>query len=57
MWRLRNEVVFNGHQPDMMELGELVKVRVGLWVRSSLPSVHYSVHQIVENLSQVRQCI
>ncbi|KAL7235498.1 hypothetical protein ACSBR1_018904 [Camellia fascicularis] len=54
-WRLRNEVVFKGHLPDMKELGELVKVRVGLWV--SLPNVHYSVHQIVENLSEVRQCI
>ncbi|CAL5393987.1 unnamed protein product [Camellia sinensis] len=56
-WRLRNEVVFKGLPPDMMELGELVKVRVGLWVRASLPIVHYSVHHIVENLSQVLSCI
>ncbi|CAL5334586.1 unnamed protein product [Camellia sinensis] len=56
-WRLRNEIVFKGHIPDMLELGELVKVRVGLWVRASLPSVHYSVHHIVENLSQVLLCI
>ncbi|XP_028113521.1 uncharacterized protein LOC114311593 [Camellia sinensis] len=56
-WRLRNEVVFNGKQPDMNELCEVLKVRVGLWVKSSKPSVQYSVHQIVENLSQVRFCI
>ncbi|CAL5393757.1 unnamed protein product [Camellia sinensis] len=56
-WKLRNEVVFNGKQPDMNELGEVVKVRVGLWVKSSMPSVQYSVHQIVENLSQVKLCI
>ncbi|CAL5369282.1 unnamed protein product [Camellia sinensis] len=52
-WRLRNEIVFKGHLPDMLELGEVVKVRVGYWVRASLPSVTYSVHHIVENLSQV----
>ncbi|XP_028078212.1 uncharacterized protein LOC114280083 [Camellia sinensis] len=51
-WRLRNEVVFNGKQPNMNELCEVVKVTVGLWVKSSMPSVQYSVHQIVENLSQ-----
>ncbi|KAL7212853.1 hypothetical protein ACSBR2_015530 [Camellia fascicularis] len=56
-WRLRNDVIFNGGQPDMNELGESVKVRVGLWVKSSMPSVHYSVHQFVENLNQVRPCL
>ncbi|XP_028089315.1 uncharacterized protein LOC114289749 [Camellia sinensis] len=54
-WRLRNEIVFKGHLPDMLELGEVVKVRVEYWVRASLPSVHYSVHHIVENLSQIRR--
>lgn len=49
--------MFNGHQPNMNELGKLVKVRVGLWVKSSTPTVHYSGHHIVENLSQVRLCI
>ena len=56
-WRLRNEIVFKGNVPDMLELGEVVKVRVGDCVRASLPSVNYSVHHLVENLSQVLVCI
>lgn len=56
-WRLRNDVVFNGYQPNMAELGETVKVRVGLWVMSNLPSIPYSVHDIVENLNHVMICL
>ncbi|XP_028113856.1 uncharacterized protein LOC114311884 [Camellia sinensis] len=38
VWRLRNECVFKGSQPNMEALGEIVKVRVGLWAKSGLPS-------------------
>lgn len=57
VWRLRNECVFKGNQPNMEELGEIVKVRVGLWAKSGLPEFHYSVHDVVANLNQVTCCL
>lgn len=41
----------------MGELCEIVKVRVGMWVKSNQNAVPYSVHDIVENLTQVRLCL
>lgn len=57
VWRLRNDCVFKGSQPTMDELGEIVKVRVGLWAKSRLPEIHYTVHDVVANLNQVRCCL
>lgn len=57
VWRLRNDCIFNGCQYILDELCERVKVRVGMWVKSNLNGVPYSVHDIVENLNQVRLCL
>ena len=57
VWRLRNECVFKGSQPNMEALGEIVKDRVGLWAKSGLPRFQYSVHDVVANLNQVTSCI
>ncbi|CAL5348368.1 unnamed protein product [Camellia sinensis] len=56
-WRLRNDCVFHERQPNLEKLGEIIKVRIGLWVKSGLPAIPYSVHDFVENLNQVCYCV
>lgn len=56
VWKLRNDCVFNGGQPKLDELGEIVKVRVALWFKFNSKGVPYSVHDIVSNHRQVRYC-
>lgn len=41
----------------MEDFGEIVKVRIGLWVKNGLPVIPYSVHDIVENMNQVCYCV
>lgn len=57
VWMLRNDCVFKGSQPNMDDLGETVKVRVGLWAKFGLPEFHYTVHDVVVNLNQVTCCL
>lgn len=53
-WKHRNDCVFNGSQPNLEDLCELVKARIALWVKSFLAKVEFSVNDVVFNLQQVQ---
>ncbi|KAL7251725.1 hypothetical protein ACSBR1_013560 [Camellia fascicularis] len=56
IWKHRNDCVFNGLQPNVEDLCELVKVRIAVWVKSSPVKMEFSVNDIVLNLQQVQFC-
>lgn len=53
VWKLRNECLFKGAEPDFGGLCERLKVQIALWVKW-LFKVDYSVHDMVSNLHQIR---
>lgn len=53
VWKLRNDYLFKGAQPDIQDLCEKIKVQIALWSKWLL-NVDYSVHDIVSNLHQIR---
>lgn len=53
VWRLRNECLFKGAQPNCDDFCEKMKVQIALWVKWSL-EVDYTVNDIVFNLNQIR---
>ncbi|XP_028106251.1 uncharacterized protein LOC114305367 [Camellia sinensis] len=57
LWKLRNEYVFNGAQSRGYNFCELVKIRIALRLKTSIPGFHYSVNDFVHNLRQIRGCI
>ncbi|XP_028067837.1 uncharacterized protein LOC114270503 [Camellia sinensis] len=56
VWKLRNECRFKGVNPDFAGLSERLKLQIALWVKWSF-RVDYSVHDLVSNLHQIRQCV
>ncbi|GMP44796.1 hypothetical protein CsSME_00013572 [Camellia sinensis var. sinensis] len=56
VWKLRNECRFKGVNPDFASLSERLKLQIALWVKWSF-RVDYSVHDLVSNLHQIRQCV
>ena len=56
VWKVRNELKFNGIRPEWGEVIELIKVRVAIWVKYNHKSMVYSVNDIVGNLGAVRDC-
>ncbi|XP_028106799.1 uncharacterized protein LOC114305857 [Camellia sinensis] len=56
-WKHRNDCVFNGSQPNLEALCELVKVRVAMWFKASKLQVDFSINDLVFNLPQVKYCI
>lgn len=56
-WKHRNDCIFNGSQPNLRDLCELVKARIAMWVKSSPTKMVFSINDIVFNLSQVQYCI
>ncbi|XP_028085805.1 uncharacterized protein LOC114286794 [Camellia sinensis] len=57
IWKHRNDCVFNGLQPNIEDLYELVKVRIAVWIKSSPVKLEFSVNDVVLNLQQVQYCI
>lgn len=57
VWKLRNDKVFNGGHPNFADLVDTVKSRIAFWAKSNITGVQYSVHDLVINLNQVRQCL
>ncbi|CAL5409332.1 unnamed protein product [Camellia sinensis] len=56
-WKVRNECVFNGLNPNFAEVEEIVKVRVAMWAKSSLKGVRFSIHDMVSNIREVKFCL
>lgn len=54
IWKLRNDLLFNGGHPNFDDLGDILKTRIVFWAKSNLPGVHYTVHDFVQYLQQVR---
>ncbi|XP_028118586.1 uncharacterized protein LOC114316135 [Camellia sinensis] len=57
IWKHRNDCIFNGAQPNLEDLCEVVKVRIALWVKSSPAKVEFSINDVVFNLQQVHYCL
>ncbi|XP_028118360.1 uncharacterized protein LOC114315916 [Camellia sinensis] len=57
IWKHRNDCIFNGAQPNLEDLCEVVKVRIASWVKSSPAKVEFSINDIVFNLQQVHYCL
>ncbi|XP_028102995.1 uncharacterized protein LOC114302203 [Camellia sinensis] len=56
-WKHRNDCIFNGSQPNLEDLCEIVKVRVAMWLKASPTQVELSINDLVFNLPQVKFCI
>lgn len=54
IWRMRNDCVFNGKQPMMEELCELIKIRVALWFKAHSSECLYSIQDLVDNSQRLR---
>lgn len=50
VWKLRNVCLFKEGNANLARLGELVKVRIALWVKANMKGVTYSVQDVVANL-------
>ncbi|GMP86349.1 hypothetical protein CsSME_00039152 [Camellia sinensis var. sinensis] len=55
-WKHRNDCIFNGSQPNLEDLCEIVKVRVAMWLKASPTQVEFSINDLVLNLPQVNVC-
>ena len=54
VWKLRNECLFKGAQPDFANLSERVKVQIAIWAKLHMEGINYLVHNLVSNLKQSR---
>ncbi|XP_028053421.1 uncharacterized protein LOC114257814 [Camellia sinensis] len=52
---MRNDCVFNEVEPNFIALCETVEIRIALWVKSFVPNLNYSVHDLVHNLQQLNR--
>lgn len=57
IWKHRNNCIFNGSQPNLEDLCEIVKMRVAMWLKASPIQVEYSINDLAFNLPQVKHCI
>ena len=59
IWKLRNDCVFNSAQPNSLQLCELTKIRVAIWLKSHSigNSCSYSIHDFIFNFNQTRRCL
>lgn len=39
LWKMRNECVFNAFIPNLVELCELMKIKIALWLKSDYKEV------------------
>ncbi|KAL7247139.1 hypothetical protein ACSBR2_002120 [Camellia fascicularis] len=55
LWSYRNDCIFNNTQPTVVDLCELIKIRVAMWLKSYDMGCFYSIHEIVSNIKWVSQ--
>ncbi|KAK9001211.1 hypothetical protein V6N11_082999 [Hibiscus sabdariffa] len=53
VWLFRNNVVFNGHQMDWMQLVFLIKVRLAKWIKAKFGRVSCSSENLIADISVV----
>ncbi|KAL7250351.1 hypothetical protein ACSBR1_012370 [Camellia fascicularis] len=53
LWRLKNNCLFRGAQPNFESLSELIKVRVAFWVKNHHIGSMYSFHDFISNLGLI----
>ncbi|KAL7167071.1 hypothetical protein ACSBR2_037692 [Camellia fascicularis] len=54
IWNMRNDCIFNGKHHLLEEVCELIKIKVALSIKANASELQYSVHDVVENLQQIR---
>ncbi|XP_028087859.1 uncharacterized protein LOC114288538 [Camellia sinensis] len=54
-WKHRNDCIFNGSQPNLEDLCEIVNVRVAMWLKASPTQVELSINDLVFNLPQAAE--
>lgn len=57
MWKMRNEWVFQNKRLNWIELVDLIKVRVALWVKASWESNSYSINDFIYRLDSVLEAL
>lgn len=57
IWKLRNECKFKHSNPSLVEVIELIKIRVAIWAKSSHNLAQFSVNDFIFNMNQIRFCI
>lgn len=57
IWKLRNDCVFNSAQLNFLEIIELMKVRIAVWLKNHSYGNSYSIQDFVSNLNRIRLCI
>ncbi|GMQ00214.1 hypothetical protein CsSME_00047402 [Camellia sinensis var. sinensis] len=50
MWTYRNDCIFNNTQPAVVDLCELIKIKVAMWLKSYDMGCFYSINEIVSNI-------
>ena len=54
LWKTRNEIVVKDIKPNWVQIVELVKVKLAIWVRYSCRELKVSVHDLMRNLKMLR---
>ncbi|CAL5439042.1 unnamed protein product [Camellia sinensis] len=54
---LRNECLLDGVQPKLGELQESIIIKLAIWLKASFKDFHYSINDVMFNISQIRKCI
>lgn len=57
IWKHRNECIFKGVTPNLLELCGLIITRLALWLKASSPEFHFSVEGFIYNINQIRFCL
>ncbi|CAL5355404.1 unnamed protein product [Camellia sinensis] len=57
IWKLRNDCVVNSAQLNFLEIIELIKVRIAVWLKNHSYGNTNSIQDFVSNLNQIRLCI
>lgn len=57
IWKLRNECKFKHSNPSLVEVIELIKIRVAIWAKSSHNLAQFAVNDFIFNMNQIRFCI
>ncbi|KAL7229688.1 hypothetical protein ACSBR2_008238 [Camellia fascicularis] len=54
LWKTRNDCVFNGVQPHLDELCDLINIRIILWSKPHYPRYKYTIHELGNNVQRIR---
>ncbi|CAL5373601.1 unnamed protein product [Camellia sinensis] len=57
IWKHRNECLFQGSQPKMLELQEFIITRLAIWLKAAFKEFQFSIYDFLYNFPQIRLCL